>query len=102
MPGATTFQRVAWSERSEPTITAIKSEVTKENKKLREDSTRYRRDIAELKRRVAELSRAVAFLRKQEQKRVTRPPSEEAAESGRFSPKWLKAHRVPEPGGAGA
>lgn len=70
-----------------------KSEIGKENKKLRQDSARYRRDIADLKKQVADLTREVKFLRKQEQKRVAAQPEPEAAENVRFSPKWLKAHR---------
>ncbi len=70
-----------------------RSQVKAETAKLREDSGRYRRDIAELKRQVAELTREVAFLRRQEQKRVTAQPAADTAESVRFSPKWLKAHR---------
>ncbi len=70
-----------------------RSQIKTETAKLREDSARYRRDIAELKHQVGELTREVTFLRRQEQKRVTAQPAAEAAESVRFSPKWLKAHR---------
>lgn len=54
----------------------------------------YRREIASLKRQTVVQSQKIAFLEAQEKKRLSTTVHVKADQTSRFSPKWLKAHRI--------
>lgn len=83
-------------------VTLLKSEIERharrisreENATLRDAVTRYRHDIAALKRDLAALRKQTSGLAKVHGKSVAPTTTAEDAAPGRFSPKWLAAHRA--------
>jgi DNA-binding transcriptional regulator YiaG len=80
---------------------ALKSEISRIARKearrelaaLKKASTQYRRRIAELNAQNLDLTRRLAFLETQERKRLAEEPPAEEAETVKFSPKYVAAHR---------
>ena len=70
-----------------------RKEINAQTATLKKQSAQYRRDIADLKRQNTDLERRLAFVEKQEKRRIEKAPSPDIAESARFSPKWVAAHR---------
>lgn len=70
-----------------------KKEARTQTAKAKRLIAQHRRDIAELKRIVQEMRRKVAFLEAQERERVAKPQVAATEVKGRFSPRWLAAHR---------
>lgn len=57
--------------------------------------TQYRREIASLKRQLRDQEKKIAILAAQQGKRTEKSPAgEEAVESIRFSPRWVKSQRA--------
>jgi DNA-binding transcriptional regulator YiaG len=70
-------------------------EIRGQTQKTRRLTAQHRRDLAALKRQVAALARTTAFLEKQEQRRVTSPPTPPQEVKGvRFSARSVKAQRA--------
>jgi len=70
-------------------------EIRAQTQKTRRLTAQHRRDLAALKRQVSALTKTIAFLEKQEQRRVTAPPSPpQGAKGVRFSARSVRAqHR---------